>query len=402
MLNKDKNKKQEALIEPWVGEEDWRAGDFADLDTPCYVVDEKKLEQNLEILGQVQKATGVKILMALKGFSMFAVAPLIKKYLAGTAASSLNEARLGREEFGGEVHVFSPAYTEREFDELMQYADHIIFNSFSEWAKYQPAVIKNKKKISCGLRVNPEHSEVDVPLYDPCGAYSRLGVIKKYFEPANLAGIEGLHFHCLCENDADALERTLAVFEKNFGEFLPRLKWVNFGGGHHITRRGYDRELLYKLIRSFHDKYPHLKIYLEPGEAIALNAGVLVATVLDLMKNEKEIAILDVSAACHMPDVIEEPYRPAILGAGLPDEKPFTYRLGGPSCLAGDIIGDFSFSKPLKVGAKLIFLNMAIYTMVKNTTFNGINLPSIILRDRLGKFRVVKKFGYEDFKNRLS
>lgn len=396
------NHEQEIFVEPWIDIEGWRAEDFADIETPCYVVDENRLEQNLQILSRVQKGTGCKILMALKGFSMFSVFPLIREYLCGVAASSLNEAQLGFKEFGGEVHVCSPAYFEREFDDLMWYVDHIVFNSFSQWKQYRERLLGYKKKISCGIRINPEHSEVKTRLYDPCSPFSRLGVIRENFEPENLQGIEGLHLHTLCELNADALERTLGVFEEKFGEFLPQMKWVNFGGGHHITRRDYDIPLLCRIIKEFKDRYPHLEVYLEPGEAIALNAGVLVASVVDIVHNRMDIAILDASATCHMPDVLEMPYRPSILGAGMPDANPYTYRLAGPSCLARDVIGDYSFSKPLAIGAKLVFLNMAIYTMVKNTTFNGINLPSIALRDKEGKIRIVRKFDYEDFKNRLS
>jgi len=409
-------KNQKIYTEPWAESAGWNVKDFEGLKTPCYVVDEKKLKRNLEILARVQKDCGVKIIMALKGFAMFSVFPLIKKYLFGVGASSLNEARLGFEEFGGEIHVFSPAFLEEEFNEMTRYASHIIFNSFSQWKKYRSRVFKNKKKISCGLRVNPEHSEVEVALYDPCGENSRLGVARKNFEADELAGIEGLHFHNLCERNADSFERTLKVFEKKFGEFLPKMKWVNFGGGHHITRKDYDIKLLRKVIKDFKKRFPHLEIYLEPGEAISLNAGVLVATVQDIIVNGLmsdvlrtsdidrliPIAILDTSFTCHMPDALEMPYRPSILGAGEPGEFMYNYRFGGISCLAGDTMGDYSFKKPLTIGSKIIFLNMAHYTMVKNTTFNGINLPLIILRDRSGKFWTIKKFGHSDFKDRLS
>lgn len=396
------NDGQKIFIEPWINTTGWRMEDFADIKTPCYVVDEERLKQNLQILFKVQNATGCKILMALKGFAMFSVFSLIRRYLCGVAASSLNEARLGYEEFDGEVHICSPAYLDREFDELMRYADHIVFNSFSQWKKYRERVLGYEKKIFCGIRVNPEHCETDVPLYNPCGPYSRLGVIRNNFEPESLDGISGLHFHNLCESNADSLQRTLKVFEEKFGEFFPRMQWVNFGGGHHITRKDYDIPLLCQIIKEFKRRHPHLEVYLEPGEAIALNAGVLVASVVDIVRNEMDIAILDVSATAHMPDVLEEPYRPTILGAEMPDVNPYVYHLGGPSCLAGDVIGDYSFPSPLTIGTKLVFLNMAIYTMVKNTTFNGIGLPSIILRDKMGNIRIVREFGYEDFKSRLS
>lgn len=394
--------KEEIFIEPWIDETGWRTEDFTNIKTPCYVVDEKRLEQNLEILSKVQKDSNCKILMALKGFAMWSLFPLMRKYLWGVGASSLNEARLGFEKFGKEVHVCSPVYLDREFDEIMRYCDHIIFNSFSQRKKYRERLLRYEKNISCGIRVNPEHSEVKVPLYDPCGSFSRLGVTRENFEPENLEGIEGLHFHTLCELNADALERTLGEFEEKFGEFLSRMRWVNFGGGHHITRQDYDILLFCRVIKEFKNKYPHLEVYLELGEAVALNSGVLVASVADIVRNKMDIAILDMSATCHMPDVLEQPYRPAILGAGMPDEYPYAYRLAGPSCLAGDVIGDYSFPKLLTIGTKLVFLNMAIYTMVKNTTFNGIGLPSIVLRTFTGDFRTIKEFGYEDFKNRLS
>ncbi|MDD4332571.1 MAG: carboxynorspermidine decarboxylase [Patescibacteria group bacterium] len=393
---------QKIFFEPWIDTVGWSVKDFVNLKTPAYVVDEKKLESNLEILDRVQAESGCKILMALKGFSMFSVFPLVKKYLRGTEASSVNEARLGFEKFGRVVHTFSPAYTAENINEFIKYSDHLIFNSFSQWRKFKPVIEKSKKKISCGLRVNPEHSETETPMYDPCGKYSRLGIVKKNFSGESLADIDGLHFHNLCELNADALARTLKVFEKKFGEFLPQLKWVNFGGGHHITRRDYDLKLLIQIIKDFKRRYPHLEVYLEPGEAIALNAGVLVATVVDIFNNGKDVVILDVSAATHMPDVLEMPYHPTILGAGLPEKGKYNYRLGGPSCLAGDVIGDYSFAKPLAIGQKLVFLNMAIYTMVKNNTFNGIELPSIIKKDLSGKLRLIKKFGYKDFKERLS
>ncbi len=394
----DKNLK--IYSELWADEIGWSARDFAKLKTPCYVVDEKKLKKNLEILAGVQKECGVKIIMALKGFAMFSFFPLIRRYLSGVGASSLNEARLGFENFKKEVHVFSPAFLDDEFKEIARYASHIIFNSFSQWKKYQKNAFL--KKISCGLRVNPEHSEVEVSLYDPCGPNSRLGARRKNFDASFLADIEGLHFHNLCELNADSLERTLKVFEEKFRDFFARLKWVNFGGGHHITRHDYDIKLLCRIIKDFKKKYPRLEIYLEPGEAISLNTGILVATVQDIVHNNADIAILDMSFACHAPDVLEMPYRPSVLGAADPEKYKYKYKFGGVSCLAGDMIGDYSFKKPLKIGQKIIFLNMAHYTMVKNTTFNGIGLPSIILRDSTGKSRIIKKFDYTDFKNRLS
>jgi carboxynorspermidine decarboxylase len=369
--------------------------------TPCYVVDEFLLRKNLEVLSSVQENCSARIVLALKGFSMFSTFPMIRKYLSGTSASSLNEARLGYEEFGGEVHVCAPAYRQDEIEELLGYCDHIVFNSPSQWNKYKDAV-KSKPSVMAGLRVNPEHSEVKVPLYDPCSFASRLGITEKEFFGIGTEGITGLHFHTLCELGADALERTVEVFEKKFGNILKKMKWVNFGGGHHISRPDYDVERLCRVIKNFKAKYP-VEVYLEPGEAIALNTGYLVCSILDITRNGMDIAILDTSAAAHMPDVLEMPYRPEIEGAGKPGEFSYTYKLGGMTCLAGDIIGDYSFNRPLKPGDRLVFKDMAHYTMVKNNTFNGIGLPSIaICNSESGEFQMVKKFGYEDFRNRLS
>ncbi|MFA6324660.1 MAG: carboxynorspermidine decarboxylase [Candidatus Paceibacterota bacterium] len=396
---------KEIFIEPWIDETYWRALDFSSLKTPIYVVSEEKLEKNLQILDMVQKEANCKILMALKGFSMFSIFPLVKKYLVGTEASSVNEAKLGAKEFGGENHVFSPSYTEQNIKEYLKYSDHLVFNSFSQWNKFKDLC---KYKISAGIRVNLEHSETDILMYDPSRPNSQFGVTRKNFEAHNLGGIEGLHFHNLCELNADALERSLKVFEEKFGEFLPKMKWVNFGGGHHITRCDYDVELLINLIKDFKKRYPHLEVYLEPGEAIALNSGILIGQVVDIKNNGMNIAILDVSAATHMPDVLEMPYLPTILGAtGITKEDQVAthkniYRLAGSSCLTGDIIGDYSFNEPLQLGQKIVFLNMAIYTMVKNNTFNGINLPSIAIINKKGKIKIIKKFNYKDFKNRLS
>ncbi|MVB10427.1 Carboxynorspermidine/carboxyspermidine decarboxylase [Caprobacter fermentans] len=369
--------------------------------TPCYVVDEQLLTQNLKILGSVRKETGCRILLAQKAFSMFSVYPLIGKYLDGAASSSLFEARLAREEMGKEVHIYAPAYRDDEFGEILKYSDHIVFNSFSQWEKYRAAVRECPRKISCGIRVNPEYSEIETGIYDPCGEFSRLGVTLSNFRPEELDGVEGLHFHTLCEQGAETLDRTLRVFEEKFGRFLSAMKWVNFGGGHHITKPGYNLALLKDCIRRVRDKYG-VQVYLEPGEAIALNTGFLISTVLDVTENGMGIAILDTSAACHMPDVLEMPYRPEIVGAGRPGELQITYRLGGPTCLAGDVIGDYSFREPLKPGDRLVFCDMAIYSMVKNNTFNGIGLPAILLYGESEGFRMVRQFGYEDFKTRLS
>lgn len=372
--------------------------DLENAETPCYVVDEGLLEKNLLVLDSVRKRTGCKVLLALKGFAMFGLFPLIGRYLDGVAASSPDEARLGAEELGKEVHVYSPAYRESEFDEIVSLSDHLVFNSFSQWRLFRPRIPPGK---ACGIRVNPEHSEVRHALYDPCAPFSRLGVTRENFRPEELSGISGLHFHTLCELGADSLARTLEVFEEKFGEFLAPMDWVNFGGGHHITRPGYDVDLLCSLIAGFGKKYG-ARVYLEPGEAVALDAGFLVATVLDIVENGMRIAVLDTSAAAHMPDVLEMPYRPEVAGAGKPGEFAFTYRLGGLSCLAGDVIGDYSFPEPLEVGAKVVFLDMAHYSMVKNNTFNGLRLPSIAVRQADGQIRTLREFGYEDYRNRLS
>lgn len=376
--------------------------DFNACPTPCYIVDERLLERNLEILHSVQQRTGCSILLALKGFSMFSVFPLIKRYLKGVTASSLFEARLGYEEMGGEVHIYAPAYADGEFNEILKYCDHIVFNSFDQWNRFKDRV-RNvmAKRIECGIRVNPEYSEIRTPIYNPCYKNSRLGVTLSNFRADELDGIDGLHFHTLCEQNSDTLERTIRVVDEKFGPYIRRMKWINMGGGHHITRPDYDMETLVRSIMFFRDKYG-VDVYLEPGEAVALNTGYLVAKVLDIVNNGMDIAILDTSAACHMPDVLEMPYRPEIIGAGKPGEKAYTYRLGGLTCLAGDVIGDYSFSGPLKPGDRLVFCDMAHYTMVKNNMFNGVNLPSIAVFDEKDGLRVIKRFGYEDYKSRLS
>ncbi|MBN1293024.1 MAG: carboxynorspermidine decarboxylase [Candidatus Latescibacteria bacterium] len=370
--------------------------------SPCYLVDERALRENLEILSDIRLRTGAKILLALKGFAMFSLFHVIREYLDGTCASGLYEARLGRENFGKEVHVFSPAYSEDEFDELLTISNHIVFNSFSQWERFKSHLTQKPSNLRFGLRVNPEHSEADVELYDPCAPRSRLGIRRRDFEGKSIDGISGLHFHVLCEHNADALRRTISAFVDKFGEFLPFLEWVNFGGGHHITRPDYDRNLLCNILSKFKETY-HVDIYLEPGEAVVLNAGILVATVQDIVYNEIDIAILDISATCHMPDVLEMPYRPKVEGGGLPGEKRFLYRLAGLSCLAGDVVGDYSFDTALKIGDKLVFYDMAHYTMVKTTMFNGVKHPAIIIWNPVeGRIKVVREFTYEDYKNRLS
>ncbi len=367
--------------------------------TPCYVVDEGLIEKNMRILRGVRERTGCKILLAQKAFSMYALYPLMGGYIDGTTASGLYEARLGAEEMpDGEVHIYSPAYRDCDFDEIARISDHIVFNSPSQYERFRGRV---RKGTQCGIRVNPLYSEVDTPMYDPCSPSSRLGTRPEDFDISKCEGISGLHFHTMCEQGSDVLERTAEQFEKHFGRYLGGLSWVNFGGGHHITREGYDIDRLCRVIDHFTQKYD-VKVYLEPGEAHALNAGFLVTEVLDVFESAgRHHAIIDASAACHMPDVLEMPYRPNIIGAGEPDDKPFTYTLGAATCLAGDVIGTYSFDEPLKAGDRLIFCDMAIYSMCKNNTFNGIGLPSIYRIDRDGEVHLHKSFGYEDFKCRL-
>ncbi|HIS62448.1 MAG TPA: carboxynorspermidine decarboxylase [Candidatus Scybalomonas excrementigallinarum] len=369
------------------------------LKTPCYVIQEQKIIENLERLKQVKEATGCKILLAQKAFSMYSIYPLIGQYLDGTTASGLYEARLGKEEMKKENHIYAPAYREEEIDEIISYCDHIVFNSFSQLTKYKEKVKQKGKSI--GIRINPECSTQEGhAIYDPCAAGSRLGITKANFRPELLEDVEGIHFHTLCEQNSDDLKTTLQAVEEKFGPWLSKMKWINFGGGHHITREDYDIETLITCINEIKEKY-HIQIYLEPGEAIALNAGSLFTTVLDIVHNGMEIAILDTSASCHMPDVLEMPYRPPLKDSGKSGEKAYTYRLGAPTCLAGDIIGDYSFDKPLTCGQRLEFLDMAIYTMVKNNTFNGMPLPSIVLERKNGECQIIRTFGYEDFKMRL-
>ncbi len=385
-----------------VNKMDWKV-DVSAVETPAFLIDVAALERNLTILKRVQDEAGCKILLALKGFAMWSLAKQIRAYLPGVTSSSTDEARLGREEFGGEVHACAPAYSESDFRELITLCDHVVFNSPNQLKRLLPIYEAEKTRpVSFGLRVNHGHREVETELYDPAAPRSRLGALRETIDEETIARIEGLHFHSLCELGADALERTLAVFEEKFADILPRMKWVNFGGGHHITRPGYDVDLLVRLVRGFKEKYG-VEIYLEPGEAIAIRTGVLVASVLDIVKNEMDIAILDTSATAHMPDTLEMPYRPEIFGAGEPGEKKHLYRLGGLTCLAGDVIGDYSFDRPLEIGQKLVFADMAHYTMVKTTTFNGVRLPSIGTADpATGAIRIVRRFGYEDYKNRLS
>lgn len=373
--------------------------DINSLPTPCYVVDEERIVRNLEILNNVEKRTGCKILLAQKAFSCYHIYPKIREYVSGTACSGLYEARLGYEEMGGENHVFSAAYRENEIDEMISYCGHIIFNSFSQLDKYRDRVLKAGRKI--GLRVNPECSTQEGhEIYDPCSPKSRLGITNVNFDRNDLRGVSGLHFHTLCEQNSDALAETLDAVEQKFGDVLSSLEWINFGGGHHITRDDYDIPLLEKCIRRMQDKYG-LEVFLEPGEAFALNAGYLVTEILDITRNDMPIAILDTSAVCHMPDVLEMPYRPPLFGSGEAGSLEYTYRLGSQTCLAGDVIGEYSFDKPLEVGGRLVFGDMAIYSMVKNNTFNGMPLPSILLLKKDGTTETLRSFSYEDFKCRL-
>ena len=370
--------------------------DVKDLETPLYILEEEKLEKNLQLLQHIEKESGAKILLALKGFAFSGGMELVAKYLQGCCASGLHEARYAREKVGKEVHTFSPAFKESEIDEIIELSHHVVFNSFSQWQKYKSKALG---KVSCGLRVNPEVSASPVDIYNPCGVYSRLGITQKEFREDLLEGIEGLHFHALCEQGADELEMVLQGFEEKFGKYISQMKWINFGGGHHITKAGYDVNKLVRLIRDFKAKYD-VEVYLEPGEAVGWQTGVLVATVLDIVHNEIDIAILDTSAEAHMPDTIIMPYRAEIRGAGEAGEKAHTYRLAGNTCLAGDIMGDYSFDKPLKVGDRIIFEDQIHYTIVKNTTFNGIKLPDLAVMKKDGSVEVVRKFGYEEYVRR--
>lgn len=373
---------------------------MTDIATPAYVVDETLIERNLRILKEVIDETGCHILLAQKAFSMYSLYPLIGEYLHGTTASGLYEAKLGYEEMGKENHIFSPAYKDSDFAEIISICDHIVFNSFSQLARFGEQVVAAGKSI--GLRINPEHStQVGHEIYDPCAKGCRFGITAQHFDREALANVSGLHFHTLCEQDSDDLWTTILAVEERFGDVLYDMEWLNFGGGHHITKPGYNLALLKKCITYMKQKY-NLRIYLEPGEAIAYEAGYLVTTVLDTTYNDGDIAILDTSASCHMPDVLEMPYRPPLQNSGEAGEKAHTYRLGGPTCLAGDVIGNYSFDAPLKPGDRLVFEDMAIYSMVKNNTFNGMALPDLVIQDRDGNCHLQKRFGYEDFKGRLS
>lgn len=370
--------------------------------TPVYLIDENLIEENMRVLRYVKDRTGCKILHALKAYASFATFPVMSLYLDGTCASGLNEARLGREKFGKEVHTFAAAFRDDEFARILRYSDVVIFNSFSQLEKYHSMTKKMGREV--GLRVNPGYGQADTEMYNPCAPCSRLGVVHEIFkEEFNRFKdkIDGLHFHALCQQNADVLERVLKSFEDLYGSYIKGLKWVNFGGGHHITRDDYDIELLISIINRFKKRYD-VQVYLEPGEASVLNAGVLIASVLDIVRNVMDIAIIDASAETHMPDVLLMPYRPYIIGSAMAGEKPYTYRVAGPSCLAGDVVGDYSFDRPIKAGDRIVFIDMALYSIVKNTTFNGINLPDIAVIRRTGDIEVVRSFGYRDYKSRQS
>ena len=372
-----------------------------DLPTPCYFMDQAAFQRNGLILKDVQDRTGAKILLAQKAFSCFNLYPTLRNYLAGTTASGLHEARLGAEEFGGEVHVFSPAYTPADITDLLKISDHLVFNSLSQWTRYREEVLSSERGVSPGLRINPEYAESVAEIYNPCALGSRFGVLAAQMREADLEGIEGLHFHTLCEQGSDALERTLSYVIAKFDKHLQRMKWLNMGGGHLITSPGYDIELLVRVIGEVQARYPQLTIYLEPGEAISSGTGVLIGSVIDIVKNGMNIAILDVSATAHMPDVLEMPYRADVENSSEPGKGAHSFRLGAPTCLAGDVIGDYSFDHPLEIGEQIVFHDMSHYTMVKNTTFNGIRLPGIAILKEDGEIETVRKFTFEDYKTRL-
>jgi carboxynorspermidine decarboxylase len=382
--------------------------DYAQVPSPCFVLEEQLLRQNLELIDRVQQAAGCTIILALKGFSMFSAFPIVKEYLSGATASSLNEIKLINDFLGYPAHTYAPAYLDSEFAEVLERSSHITFNSMAQWERFRGRVEdynarQPEGRVSCGIRVNPQYSEVATDMYNPCVPGSRLGVTRDKLPDQLPVGLEGIHFHTLCENDSTTLERTLEALEARFGDLLHQAKWLNMGGGHLMTREGYDTDLLIRLVQRIREKY-NLEVILEPGSAIAWRTGVLVSTVLDILDSQGiEVAILDTSFAAHMPDTLEMPYKPYIAGAyHEPQAGKPTYRLGGMTCLAGDFMGDYSFDEPLRVGDRLVFEDMIHYTMVKTTTFNGVNLPSIGIARPDGTFQLVRSFGYESFKDRLS
>ncbi len=370
------------------------------LPSPCWLLEEEKLIYNLDILSDIKRRSGAKILLALKGFALWHVFDLISEKLDGCCASGLHEAMLAHETFGKEVHTYAPAFKDEEIERIAEISHHLVFNTPRQFRLFADKAKAVNPALSLGLRVNPEYSEAPKEIYNPCGLYSRLGTTRARFDISLVSRLDGLHFHALCEQDSGALEKVLEAFESKFGDIIPKMRWINFGGGHHITKKEYDRDKLVSLIRDFKTRYD-VDIYLEPGEAVGWETGVLIATVLDIVHNGIDIAILDTSAEAHMPDTVIMPYRAEVRGAGLPGEKPYTYRLGGNTCLAGDIMGDYSFDTPLKPGDKILFEDQMHYTMVKATTFNGINLPAIAMLKKEGEVEVFRRFGYEDFKQRL-
>ena len=375
--------------------------ELSQIPTPCYVCEEAKLEANLKVLDRVQKRSGAKILLALKGFALWPTFDLVGRYLHGVCASGLNEARLGRETMNKEVHTYAPAFKEEEIEEIARLSDHLVFNSPAQLHRFKAKAKSANPRLSIGLRINPECASAPTDLYNPCAPFSRLGTTLANFDPAIVEELDGLHFHALCEQNVDALEAVLGAFEEKFGPYIAKMKWINFGGGHHITREDYDVEGLITLIKAFRKRYNDIPVYLEPGEAVGWQTGPLVASVLDIVHNGMDIAILDVSAEAHMPDTLAMPYRAEVRNAGKPGEKPYTYRLGGPTCLAGDIMGDYSFDAPLKVGDKIVFEDQIHYTFVKSTMFNGVKHPALAIWSKENKLKIVRTFTYEDFKNRL-
>jgi carboxynorspermidine decarboxylase len=373
--------------------------------TPCYLISSEAVRRNCQVLAHVRRQSGAKILLALKAFALPAVFPPIRQYLDGVCASGSVEAQLGREDFGGEVHTYAPAYSARQMTRVIAFSDHILFNSLGQWHRHRSALAQatvSGRRIEIGLRVNPGYSEVAMPLYNPCRPGSRFGLLPEEMRDADLSGISGLHFHALCEQGADVLARVLTRFEEKFSPYLDKMQWVNFGGGHHISRAGYDVELLCRTIKDFRARHDDIQVYLEPGEAVVLNAGVFVTTVLDVLERDPPVAILDSSAETHLPDVLATPYRPHIIGAGEPGELPYTYHLGGISCLAGDVFGDYSFAGPLEPGDRLVMTDMALYSFVKNTTFNGVELPEIYLTDESGRPQSVRRFAFSDYRGRIA
>lgn len=378
--------------------------DVKKVPSPCFVLEETRLRQNLELIARVQRDSGAQIILAFKGFAMWSAFPIVREYVGGATASSLHEVMLCYEEMGVKAHTYAVAYAPKEFSKILKLSSHVTFNSLTQWKRFGKKLLNFEEKVSPGIRVNPGWSPVGTALYNPAAPGSRLGEPVENFRGRFPDGIEGFHFHTLCESSSFDLEKTLEYFERQFGAFLPKLKWVNFGGGHLMTRKGYDVDHLIRVLKAFRARHPHLQVILEPGSAFAWDTGVLVATVLDIVKNKGiKTAILDVSFTAHMPDTLEMPYRPGIRGANAENESgPHMYRLGGVSCLSGDFLEAYAFENPLKVGEKIVFEDMIHYTMVKTSTFNGVTHPSIAIQRADGKLDVVRKFGYKDYKRRLS